>query len=89
MTRKEYVDMLNSQGPRAEPVRSLSKKFERGPSTYLVSKIPSLNDSFVLNIRDILCKFSFVQFQNPQQRPGRPDNQQNREGQEKSLKYIG
>jgi hypothetical protein len=63
MTRAEFMDMLNAEGVKSDVNRNLSKKFERGTSSFLLSKIPSLSDT-LLNLRDVLLKYSFVQFQN-------------------------
>ena len=63
MTRKEYVDTLNAEEARNDPSRNLSKKFERGTNSFLISKIPSLSDN-LLGLRESLNKFSLVQFQN-------------------------
>jgi hypothetical protein len=60
--------------------KNMFKRFEYSTSQYFLEKIPLMSDQ-LLSLRELLMKYSFVQFHNL--RPGREANQ-NRETQEKS-----
>jgi len=60
--------------------KNLIKRFEYTTSQYFLERIPLMSEQ-LLSLRELLMKYSFVQFHNL--RPGREANQ-NRETQEKS-----
>ena len=79
MTRNDYLELLGEEVDR-ELGKNMLKRFEYSTSQYFLERIPMMSEQ-LLSLRELLMKYSFVQFHN--QRPGREVNQ-NRETQEKS-----